>query len=364
MAQDDKEALFGIAMSKQNMADAVAETERRQAYVEALDWYQKYVSLVPNTAAPQNNMGNIWSDIAKLKGNQGAKEEAWAKAEEHYKKALNFDPKNVLAKNNYANLIWSIAREGSSQQEKFDLAIQMYEEVIKEDPSYWDAHKNLLRALFEAAGKFIEKKAVYLGRASELLKKLEVRESVDPEVSFLRGVYLEFLAESGDQGAAYDLLGKAYDEYLKAIRRDIPIIFSYTNIFGVTYKALDFLIATGRSSTFQELIEFTEKFLLKFPEVKALESSYSLFLVLLCGRRMYANFPRVEGLLLKLEGGDPGRYAYNLACVRALQGDVAGARLWLTKSKEMGRLPRAEHIKSDSDLGSLREQDWFKDLIK
>jgi tetratricopeptide (TPR) repeat protein len=59
-----------------------------------------------------------------------------------------------------------------------------------------------------------------------------------------------------------------------------------------------------------------------------------------------------------------GTEAYNLACVRALQGDEEGARQWLEASADAGSLPGPEHLGRDSDLDSLRNSTWFQEFLR
>ena len=59
-----------------------------------------------------------------------------------------------------------------------------------------------------------------------------------------------------------------------------------------------------------------------------------------------------------------GYAVYNLARVAALQGDPEEAKEWLLKTREHGKLPTLKHIQEDSDLDSLRDEPWFKELIE
>lgn len=54
---------------------------------------------------------------------------------------------------------------------------------------------------------------------------------------------------------------------------------------------------------------------------------------------------------------------YNLACLKALQGDLEEARRFLEIAKAGGDLPDREHLRADLDLENLRELFWFQDLL-
>jgi len=45
-------------------------------------------------------------------------------------------------------------------------------------------------------------------------------------------------------------------------------------------------------------------------------------------------------------------------------GEFEEARKWLEESYETGHLPPIEHLESDSDLDSLREEEWFREFIE
>jgi len=58
-----------------------------------------------------------------------------------------------------------------------------------------------------------------------------------------------------------------------------------------------------------------------------------------------------------------GSGSYNLACLNALKGHSDESRKWLLISLEQGQLPSNQHLLADPDLESVREVDWFQDLL-
>jgi hypothetical protein len=58
----------------------------------------------------------------------------------------------------------------------------------------------------------------------------------------------------------------------------------------------------------------------------------------------------------------PGISSYNLACIAALCGDKDGCHVWLEKCLVAGKMVSCEHLKSDEDLSSVRDEDWFKEI--
>ena len=65
----------------------------------------------------------------------------------------------------------------------------------------------------------------------------------------------------------------------------------------------------------------------------------------------------------KAEELKPGSGAYNLACVAGLRGKEEECRHWLGECRRHGKLPKRSHLETDSDLDSVRDKDWFKDIL-
>jgi hypothetical protein len=59
----------------------------------------------------------------------------------------------------------------------------------------------------------------------------------------------------------------------------------------------------------------------------------------------------------------PEASAYNLACVAARLGNLDECRSWLEKSREPGIITSRDRMARDPDLASVRECDWFRELI-
>jgi tetratricopeptide (TPR) repeat protein len=65
---------------------------------------------------------------------------------------------------------------------------------------------------------------------------------------------------------------------------------------------------------------------------------------------------------LKAESIKTGSASYNLACISALQGNKIRCREWLKLAEQAGTLPSREHAMSDTDLETVRNEEWFKQI--
>lgn len=73
-------------------------------------------------------------------------------------------------------------------------------------------------------------------------------------------------------------------------------------------------------------------------------------------------FKRAVEVLERGESIQKGSGAYNLACCFALQGDPEQCRHWFEVAEQYGMLPAKAHVVKDSDLESVRDEEWFQDI--
>ena len=66
--------------------------------------------------------------------------------------------------------------------------------------------------------------------------------------------------------------------------------------------------------------------------------------------------------LIESESLSPGSGAYNLACFSALK-QPEECRRWLFESLKHHAIPSKQHLLSDPDLESIRDLDWFEELL-
>lgn len=83
----------------------------------------------------------------------------------------------------------------------------------------------------------------------------------------------------------------------------------------------------------------------------------------LSGSECEAKIQEAEYVLLQAQALD-NQDCYNLACLRAMQNRPDEARDLLQYTRDAGHLPDYAHLVVDEDLDSLRELEWFKQLLE
>ena len=73
---------------------------------------------------------------------------------------------------------------------------------------------------------------------------------------------------------------------------------------------------------------------------------------------------RAHDLLVRAEPFASGTAACSLARVSALQGRPDECKMWLTKAADQGKLLSRAKLEQDSDFDSVRDTDWFKEILE
>ena len=60
----------------------------------------------------------------------------------------------------------------------------------------------------------------------------------------------------------------------------------------------------------------------------------------------------------------PGEGAYNAACACARLGEDDECRRWLETALEHGELEDRSHMETDPDFESVRDTEWFKEILE
>lgn len=81
------------------------------------------------------------------------------------------------------------------------------------------------------------------------------------------------------------------------------------------------------------------------------------------GDRRRALLRQARQALLRAEQLCGKAAAYNLACICALEGNLAGCRSWLERAQAELHLPPAEQAFADPDLAAVRDEPWLAELF-
>jgi len=125
-------------------------------------------------------------------------------------------------------------------------------------------------------------------------------------------------------------------------------------------------VESFREGRFQEGIELVKEAIRRKPDFAEAYNSWGGVLGYLAqkkeGKARQELLAEGKEKCLKAESIKTGKGAYNLACVSAVMGDKAECQKWLKVGEQTGTLTTREHAMNDSDLESVRNEDWFKQI--
>ncbi len=245
-------------------------------------------------------------------------------AEEIYGKALALEPGDHVTLYNWGVALASRARlsEGEEAEALFEAAGRKYAAALEAKPGDADTLYNWANAL-ESLGS--------LRASPELLRAAEEKYAASAEAQPSTKVFTNWgwalaqRATTQDGQERLDLLREAGEKYRRALEDDPEHALALTN-WGVA------LLRTGRALQGEQ------------PE-KAGQA-----------------YAQAAEKMQEAERISPGRSAYNLACLAALQGDGNTARGWLAVAQEHGTLPDPAYIAADPDFAKVRDEPWFAEF--
>jgi tetratricopeptide (TPR) repeat protein len=240
---------------------------------------------------------------------------------------------------------------------KHEEACDKYAEIVKLKPNDFWAYYNCGIALARLA-RLRDNETFFEEACSKYVKAIEIK--ADYYEAYNKwGVALARLARLRDNETLFE---EACSKYAKAIEIKADGYDAYSN-WGIALSRLAGL--KNDEALFKEACSKCAKAI----EIKAdyCRAYYGWGIVFLEWARLKIGTPEYDDMLkqanemcLKAESLRRGSGAYNLACVSALRGDKDGCRKWLNVRKENGTLPTREYAMKDSDLASVRGEEWFK----
>ncbi|WP_072717378.1 tetratricopeptide repeat protein, partial [Planktothrix tepida] len=233
--------------------------------------YQKAIQLQPNLPEPLGNLGSLY-----------AKQQQWELAVESYQKALKYKPDSEKLYQNLAKVLTKLNRTVEAtecwyhayqlqpdlvsaqeqlnlgktllSQEKIEFAIACFRQALKQEPNWEEAQLTLEKAqqqsiqsqeIFNSNTKPCRDAVCSTGNETEILKQAE--QDLNDQL-FKKAITQcqQVIAQSPNQGKAYEILGKAFNQLgrldlaIKAYRKLVKLqpqnAIAYTNLGNLYAK--------------------------------------------------------------------------------------------------------------------------------
>ena len=160
-------------------------------------------------------------------------------------------------------------------------------------------------------------------------------------------------------GFAYSMLGRwqeAADAFQHAIEVNPKDAEAYGNL-GVVY---------GQLGRYEDAIEAFKQTIILEPDSAEAYNDWGHVLGHLAknkkGKVRQQLLTEKKEKCLKAESIKTGSGAYALACISALAGDKTQCQKWLEICEQADMLPPRKRVMSDTDLDSIRNEEWFKQI--
>lgn len=300
--------------------------EREALYQEAFAKYARAMEIKPDKHEAFYNWGNDLADLARTKGGperDALLQEAFAK----YARATEIKPDVHEAFNNWGNKLGDFARtkDGPERDALFQEAFAKYTRAVETKPDFHQALNNWgsdLGALARTKDG-PEREALLREAFVKYARAIEIKPDYYDALTNW-GISLGELARTKDGPERDALYQEAFAKYARATEVK-PDKHGAFNGWGGDLAAL---ATTKEGQERERLLAEAEQHLTR---------AYSLH---------------------------PAAAAYNMACLAAIRGQPDKARGYLEEGLALGTLPDRAHLESDTDLDSLRELPWFKELLE
>ena len=259
-------------------------------------------------------------------------------AEEKRNKKIKPDIAELLMEGKWDAVIQYADRDNSEEREQLTWAYIMQGNSLLEQAEL----KNDIELYQESAEKYSQAIAI---------------KSDDHEAFYNWGIALADLAKLKKDAELYQ---ESFEKYAQAIAIK-PDDHQTLNNWGVALMQLAGL--KEDSTLYQESTEKYAQAIAIKPDDHQTLNNWGLALMALAELKSDSTYlVKAQEKFERAEKIDD-KSVYNFACVFALLGNTDACKEKLLQCKKYKTLPDKAHILSDEDLDSVREEEWFKQLI-
>jgi tetratricopeptide (TPR) repeat protein len=372
-------ALNNWAIALTELARAEAGNDARQLYDEAFSHFKSANKIDVRDGAVLVNWARALAELAKRKTDDEASElettesaeDLYLEALKKYKAAYGVNPEDLAVLNGWGIALALLAerKTGTEQDALYSEAFKKFRSALKIKPNESGVISNWGNGLSKYAKTKVGAEAERLHVAAINKYKIAVKKAKTVAPSLLNGlagVLINYAntKDGEDQDRLYADAFENYEAALKIKPDDAIIWYNW---------AVDLCQLGGRKDgaqaddLFQRGVEKFNEALKIQPDMTdgmdALCSSLIVWAKKNGGTRAAALFAEAEEKLLECNRMVEGKGSYNLACIKALQGDLDACKGWLEHARLKKNLPIASYIEADEDFVSVRETVWFKQLV-
>ncbi|NJB66422.1 cellobiose-specific phosphotransferase system component IIA [Desulfobaculum xiamenense] len=360
---------WGLALA--NWAIVSPAEEQAERFALACEKYKAATTHRPDSAEAFFNWGLALTDWAMVStGKEQA--ERFALACEKYKTATTHRPNFAEAFSNWGATLsdWAKLSTGTEQTERFKSACEKYAAATTHRPNYATAYFNWGNALMDWA-KLSTDKNEQTERFKSACGKFKEATTHRPDFAEAFSNWGTTLADwaklstGKEQAERFALACKKYETATRLLSNFAEAFFNWgaalanwATVSPAEKQAERFALAcekykaaTTHRPNCAEAFSNWGNALANWAKLSTIEEERQRL------------FDEVEQRLAQAEAITPGMGAYNRACVAAMRGQGEDCRRWLERNFELKATPPAERLATDSDLDSVRGEQWFKDLV-
>jgi len=310
----------------------------------------------------------LWK-LGYMTGFDGA-DRYYGEAEEKFSAALAIDPEHTVSANGrvLAIRMRGLLRRGEAGRPFLLQSIELCQEMARKNPGDVTGVQGWGRSLYLMGVRAPDAEAEQLYIQAE--EKARFGLAAAPANEFL---LCDVAAAMSDRAGLHEeertseIIEEA-SRFLKAALRDHPaswlLLSSWGYLLGLRAERMP---GAETARLIEEAGRLFDEAARKMSDPGRILAAWGSLLAgkawLVEGVEAVGLLEQARGKFADREAHGPGMYAYALACVEARLGEPDPCRQWLEKSREPGIWISADRMARDPALASVRELDWFRQLL-